>query len=171
MEILDSLVLISQVIEAETNEEMRLYLQTDEGENLLNATGYRKPVSSTTTKDKESIVSALVDYHLLIKVKAEMDQLKTGLASLGFLQELQSNPKLWEPYFMAVQDPLNAGNFYRVIVCIVDILSDIIVCLALIVVTAEWCWFSLSVNIINCYLNCCGLACNSYYCLCLVYIM
>ena len=72
---------------------------------------------------------------------------------------------------MAVQDPLNADNFYRVIVCIVDILSDIIVCPALIVVTAEWYWFSLSVNIINCYLNCCGLACNSYYCLCLVYML
>ena len=82
MEILDSLVLISQVIEAETNEEMRLYLQTDEGENLLNATGYRKPVSSTTTKDKESIVSALVDYHLLIKlqVKAEMDHAKNRIS-------------------------------------------------------------------------------------------
>ena len=51
--------------------------------------------------DKPSIIMSLIDYHLMVKVKAEMDQFKDGLAALGFLNLLVSTPKEFECYFLA----------------------------------------------------------------------
>ena len=59
--------------------------------------------------DRHSLIASLLDYYLLIKVKAEMDQFKDGLNSLGFLDIFQSNPTLWEPYLMNVQTALTSG--------------------------------------------------------------
>ena len=39
-----------------------------------------------------------------------MDQLKEGLLTLGFLNELKKNPSLWEPYFHHINDPLTTGT-------------------------------------------------------------
>ena len=39
-----------------------------------------------------------------------MDQLKEGLLTLGFLNELKKNPSLWEPYFLHINDPLTTGT-------------------------------------------------------------
>lgn len=97
-------------MEAESDDEIRVYLGTDEGENLLYATGYCKPVSFMTVQDKHSVASVLLDYHLMVKVKAEMDQFKAGLSTLWFLELLQSNPEIWEPYLMAIGEPFNAGT-------------------------------------------------------------
>ena len=83
----------------------------DEGEAILNETGYRKPLALLKLDDRTSIIAVLLDYYLMIKVKAEMDQFKDGLEMLGFLKAFQANPKLWEPYLMNVKTPLSSGIF------------------------------------------------------------
>ena len=83
----------------------------DEGEILLYETGYRKPVCSLKLADKPSILAALLDFHLMIKVKAQMDQFKEGLHTLGFYEVLKSNPSMWEPYFMDVVEKLSSGIY------------------------------------------------------------
>ena len=75
-------------MEAENDDDIKLCFSIDEGSSLLNETGYRKAVCSLTLSDRPAIMSALLDYHLMIKVKAEMDQFKEGLQTLGYLEIL-----------------------------------------------------------------------------------
>ena len=62
-----------------------------------------------TLNDRAIVTEFLLDYHLMVKVKAEMDQFKEGLSALGFLDNLMRNPSIWEPYFLALAKPLTAG--------------------------------------------------------------
>ena len=74
---------------------MRNVLSMDEGLDLLTATGFRKAVSCLTLGDRHDVISALLDYHLMGKVKAEMDQFMEGLETLGFFDAVKRNPKLF----------------------------------------------------------------------------
>ena len=46
----------------------------NEAAELLLSTGFQKPICSLAMEDKECLRSVLLDYHCLLKVKAEMDQ-------------------------------------------------------------------------------------------------
>lgn len=98
-----------KLIEAENDDDIKLCFSIDEGASLLIETGYRKAVCSMTLSDRPTVLSALLDYHLMIKVKAEMDQFKEGLQTLGFLEAVQSDPSLWDEYFLDKTLPLTAG--------------------------------------------------------------
>lgn len=101
----------SQLQDDENDDDVKVCFSIDEGENLLSETGYHKPVCSMKLSDRPSIVPTLLGYHLTIKVKVETDQFKEGLQTLGFLEALQSNPKMREPYFMNIEEPLTTGTF------------------------------------------------------------
>ena len=45
----------------------------------------------------------------MVKVKAEMDQFKDGLATLGFLKILTLTPAEWECYFLNQTKKVDAG--------------------------------------------------------------
>ena len=75
----------------------------------LSETGFRKPLSRLTISDRQAIIELLLDYYMMVKVKAEMDQFKDGLQVLGFLKSLQENPDLFRQYFINVEVPLTAG--------------------------------------------------------------
>lgn len=77
---------------------------------LLVATGFRKPVCSLKIADRPAILSALVEYHVMAKMKAEMDQFKEGLNVLGFLDTVKRNPDMWEPFFMYRKSKVTAGR-------------------------------------------------------------
>ena len=98
-----------QIALAENDDDIKLCFSIDEGASLLNETGYRKAVCSLKLSDRPAVLGALLDYHLMIKVKAEMDQFKEGLQTLGYLEVLQSNPSMWEEYFLDADVPLTAG--------------------------------------------------------------
>ena len=71
------------VLQAENDDDVRMCFGIDEGGIFLCETGYRKPVCSRLKLvDKPSLLAALFN-HLMIKVKAEMDQFNEGLHSLG----------------------------------------------------------------------------------------
>ena len=90
---------------------MRSIFANGEELDLLTVTGLRKPVTSLTTGDCVSISKALLDYHLMAKVKAEMDEFKCGLEVLGALDLIKSNPSLWETYFIHNdKDNLSPGS-------------------------------------------------------------
>ena len=83
---------------AENNEEMQATVAVDEIADLISQTGYRKLPSAQT---KPEVSSALIDYHLMAKVKAQMDQFADGLSVLGLLDSIKLNPSLWEGLFVA----------------------------------------------------------------------
>ena len=77
--------------------------------DLLAATGFRKPLCNLKIADRPAILSALVEYHLMAKMKAEMDQFKEGLSVLGFLDTVRRKPDLWEPFFLYHESKVTAG--------------------------------------------------------------
>lgn len=59
---------------AEYTAQLQATLAIDEIQDLLLQTGFNKPITSLTTGNKEEISRAIVDYHLMAKVKCIMDQ-------------------------------------------------------------------------------------------------
>ena len=85
-----------------------------DGLQLLYDTGFPKSINDVRVSDKRRLLSALIDYHLMVKVKAEMDQYREGLQTLGFLEVLKSNPGQWQSYFVAEKKNLTAGIYISV---------------------------------------------------------
>ena len=73
----------------------------EEATDQLHQSGYRKPLCRLDLNDKNTLKSALVDYHCLLKVKAAMDQFCDGLQRVGALQLVRTHPKLLKPLFVA----------------------------------------------------------------------
>ena len=85
----------------------------DEALDLLMMTGFRKPVSHLTISDCFDLSAALLDYHLMAKVKAEMDQFCEGLKTLDFLNAMRATPTIWEPYFSQIETNLTPRTYAR----------------------------------------------------------
>ena len=98
------------MIDAENDDDIKVVFAIYEGIELLSATGFRKPLCTLQLSDRPSILSALIDYHLMIKVKTEMDQFKEGLKVLGFMDLVSQNPDVWKPFFVYCNNPLTAGK-------------------------------------------------------------
>ena len=69
-----------QIDDAETDDDVKVLFNVNKASELLFVTGYRKAIGS---QDKGNIKAALLDYHCLLKVKAEMDQFMVWMM-LGF---------------------------------------------------------------------------------------
>lgn len=54
--------------------------------------------------------NALLNYHLIAKVKAELDQFAEGLQTFGFLSFLKADPHTWRPYFIQTDNELTPGR-------------------------------------------------------------
>lgn len=98
-----------QLKDAEMDVDLRTILSMDETLDLLMATGFRRAVSQLTLADRDYVVSALLDYHLMGKVKAEMDQFIDGLSTLGLLDVIRANPEKFEPFFLHSNVKLTSG--------------------------------------------------------------
>jgi len=95
---------------AENADDLKRCFDIDDSLPLLYDTGFTKSINDLTLTDKATIIGSLLDYHLMVKVKAQMDQLKEGLCTLGFLQLLINMPAQWECYFLTQEDKVTAGN-------------------------------------------------------------
>ena len=82
----------------------------DEALDLLITTGFRKPVSLLSISDRFTLSSALLDFHLMARVKAEMDQFCEGLQTLGLLNAVRATPTTWEPYFTQIDTSHTPGT-------------------------------------------------------------
>ena len=70
-----------------------------EQSDIMQEVGFSKPFSMIEITEKAQIVRAICTHYVLLRCKAELDQLKTGLSTLGLLDELCSNPSLFKPLF------------------------------------------------------------------------
>ena len=59
--------------------------------------------------DKLTLTSTLLDYHCMVKVKAQMDQFAEGLEELGVLMLIRRYPEVSKPLFVAVSKAMSAG--------------------------------------------------------------
>ena len=66
--------------------------------------GFTKPPCLLQLADKTALVKALTLHHVILRSKAELDQLRDGLNTLGVASALASNPMLFEPLFTAIED-------------------------------------------------------------------
>lgn len=99
-----------QIIEAEDDVDIKTALAIDEVTDLLLQTGYRKPIPLLALTDKREVITALVDYHMMLKVKCAMDQYMSGLEALGLLGRIQDNPSAWKPLFTKPSERLTPGT-------------------------------------------------------------
>lgn len=83
----------------------------DEAADLLYATGFRKAVCGLGLQHVSIIKSSLIDYHCLLKVKAEMDQFLEGLSTFGILDAIKNKPDVMKPLFVEqTLKKVSAGN-------------------------------------------------------------
>lgn len=82
---------------------------TEEAIDLLYTTGYTKPTQSITLADRVDLLHVLLDFHLMAKVKTEMDQFMLGLNTFELIDRMKKNPLLWKPYFVSSSKKLSAG--------------------------------------------------------------
>ena len=102
-----------QLHNAENDEDLKVLFAMDEALDLLLTTGFRKPISRLTISDRFNLIAALLDYHLMAKAKAEMDQFCEGLNTLGFLKAMRATPSIFEPYFTQIETNLTPGIYTR----------------------------------------------------------
>ena len=94
---------------AENDDELREIFTVDEALDLLYSTGYTKPTQNITLTDRDDLLNVLLDFHLMARVKMEMDQFKVGLSTFGFIDQIKKNPAIWRPYFVPSSNKLSAG--------------------------------------------------------------
>ena len=105
-----------QITDAQDADDLRAVFAMDEAAELLLSTGFRKLICSLAMEDKECLRSVLLDYHCLLKVKAEMDQFAEGLKSLGVLNMMKRHPDLISSLFVdGGSTPLTPGRIYTII--------------------------------------------------------
>ena len=93
------IVCLLQIKRAEDSVQLKAVLAIDEVQDLLLQTGFRKPVTLLAIADKE-VLSAIIDFHFMAKVKCVMDQFMEGLKAVGLLAKIQLQPAVWEPMFV-----------------------------------------------------------------------
>ncbi len=91
--------------------ELHVTLAIEEVSDLLFQSGFRKSMGALTVADKEEVVGAIVDNHMMVKVKSSMDQYTMeGLKVYGLLNNIQTNPEIWMPLFTASKKQMDPGN-------------------------------------------------------------
>lgn len=99
-------------MDAEDEAELQAALAIEELQDLLWQTGWKKPISTTTVTDKSDIITTMIRYHLLVKVKGPMDQFVDGMLALDLAQRVKQNPSLWEPLFTAKHEYITIGECF-----------------------------------------------------------
>ena len=68
----------------------------DDFEFLIDC-GYSKPLADCVLDDKKEMLECVILHLTHYRIRAEVDQLKEGLAKVGVLPAIQSRPNLWKP--------------------------------------------------------------------------
>ena len=87
-----------QICAASTNEEMQIICE--DAADIVDF-GFTKPLVFIGLEDRPSLVKAVSLHHIIFKCKAELDQLREGLGTLGIADAMKSHRSLLEPLFTA----------------------------------------------------------------------
>ena len=67
--------------------------------------------------DKHTLIRSIILHATIVKNKAVIDQLKSGLECLGILDAINKHPHLLESFFVADKSvPLTAGTYINMYV-------------------------------------------------------
>ena len=73
-------------------------------------TGFSKPISAIKMEDADVIFHCIALHHTILKSKAELDDLCSGLDVLGVRDMIKNHPDLLRPFFTDTrEDILTAG--------------------------------------------------------------
>lgn len=100
--------IIDQINSAATQEEMRKVVQ--EASDVLVDNGITKAPSLVVLQDKADLVKALSLQFIILRSKAELDQLKNGLQTLDVAYEMEQHPELFKPLFTNTRVELTPGT-------------------------------------------------------------
>lgn len=98
-----------QILASNSTEELRCLLDSEEFEFRFDA-GLAMPTSSISISDKKQIAMSMAMHFLVYKTKAEMDQLREGLKSLGILDLMHRYPTQMKPLFLATGKPVLSAS-------------------------------------------------------------
>ena len=92
-------IMIMQICAASTNEEVRIICK-DTSDMLVDC-GFTKPPFFIGLVGTPALVKAISLHHIILKCKAELNQLKDGLGTLGVADAMKLHPSLFEPLSIA----------------------------------------------------------------------
>lgn len=105
--------IILQVCEVQTTEQLHILLDSEEFSFRFEF-GFSAPSRTFTVADKDDIVKSLSLQYLIYANRAEIDQLKDGLQTLGVLQLMQQYFYLFRPLLQSTTKPsLTASQMLR----------------------------------------------------------
>ena len=70
--------------------------------DLLVDCGFIKPLMSVNLTDRPGIIKAITLHYTIFRAKAELDQLRGGLNTLGVADAMHSYSDLFQPLFTSV---------------------------------------------------------------------
>ena len=79
-----------QISDVDSDDKLRSVFVDDDKTALVYETGYTMALCQVTMADKDGLKNALRDYHSLITIKAELDQLSEGLHTCEVLTYMQN---------------------------------------------------------------------------------
>ena len=79
-----------------TTEQLKRTVSGDDFDFLIDC-GYSKPLRDCVLDDKKEMLECVILHFTHYRIRAELDQLKGGLAMVGVLPAIQSRPNLWKP--------------------------------------------------------------------------
>ena len=91
-----------------------------ENSELILDAGFTKSPSTVQLTDKEDIARALCLHYIVFKCKAELDQLKGGLHTLGVQTAMEVLPDEFKCLFTATKEILSPGTFVATFVTYTD---------------------------------------------------
>jgi len=102
----------SQLDSVETTEQLRRTVSQEEFEFLIDC-GYSKPLHGCVLDDKKEMVECVILHFTQYRIRAELDQLKEGLAKVGVLPAIERRPHLWKPLLCAAQSLKITPDYIR----------------------------------------------------------
>ena len=74
--------------------------------------GFCKPFASLSLSDREEMLHAMALHFIILRPKAELDQLREGLASVGVAEYMELYAEILKPLFVSTTGgPLRAGQW------------------------------------------------------------
>lgn len=102
-------IIYCKIEEAKDVEELRSVCF--ESVDITMEAGFSLPITSLAMEDKRILIQTIKLHFVLVRNKGVIDQLMSGLASLGVLEAIQQNPTTFQPLFLAdKQQTLTAGR-------------------------------------------------------------
>jgi quinol-cytochrome oxidoreductase complex cytochrome b subunit len=100
---------------ANSDDELQMLFEDVSVSDVLLQTRFRKPISSLHVFNKQEVIDVIINYHLMMKVKCEMDQFLDGLQTYGLLDKFRKNPSLWKTLFIHSPSKLETDDLNNIL--------------------------------------------------------